>query len=300
MANTDLIKTKYYHSIKPKNLSKGLIELIENYLWYILDHNSSCSHQNVITNPHLLDSSWDFLYEWILKKLISVDHFKVNTSSNASCEADINAITNLNDSYCYFFHDSNRISLIAQFIKHVRNGFAHGAFNDENWTVLCDYNRNQFMGCFIKLNKTDDYDDKTRNFELLPVLNNIFIEIMSYKPLQLLERNIDSEINIIEDSNYILEYYKNNQKYKTIIISKHPLTTSKERSITNIKEFIGSTSKEYLTRFSKDTKFIFVLPFFLNATFSSLNEENSDYLILTKYLFHDLLDNNMNPDIFEK
>lgn len=300
MANTDIIKTKFYHSLKPKNLIKGLQKLIKNFLWYILDENSSCSHQDIVTNPYLLDSSWDFLYEWIIEKLIRVDHFKINNISNPRCQIDINTISNLNDSYCYFFHDAGKVSLIEHFIKHIRNGFAHGAFNDEDWGVLCDFNAKHYMGCFIKLNRTENTNTKINDSSFVRTLDNIFIEIINYKPIETLIKLVDIEIEVIENNRIILENHIGSQKYRTILIKDHPLTSSKERSIENIKEFVKSVDKEYLKSSSTDSKNVYVLPFNLNATFSNLNDAATDYIILTKHLFHEFLDNKMNPEIFNE
>lgn len=300
MANTDVIRNKYYHSIKPKHLTRGQQEVVENFLWYILDQNSSCSHQNIVTKPYLIDNTYDILYEWILKKIIKVDYFRINTTSNPSCESDINSISYLNASYCYFFHDSRRFSLMEHFIKHVRNGFAHGAFNDEDWAVLCDYNKNHYMGCFIKLNKTTDYDIENKDIGLVPTLNKLFVEITNNSPIQTVKKILDIDMEIIYDKNIVFEHYFYKKTIRATIILDHQLTSPKERSIKNIKNFINSFHEVHSKNYSTNLIYVYVLPFHLNATYSNLNDNKNDYIILTKYLFHEFLDNKMNPEMFYK
>ncbi len=292
--NRVIIKSKYNHKKPPKDLNPKLSSLIKQCLWYTLSENSK---QQIDCNLDLTEKSFNLMYEYLLSLILNVKNYKI-FSKVQDCELEVDSITNLNETFCYFFYDKDTFSLMEHFLRHVRNAFAHGAFNDEEWIVLCDYNLKGKLNFFLKYNNTKELIEKTDNSVKASNLYGDLLTIIQNPIIKLFKKKINKSIIILDETQNIFEYKIENESYFAQLLKINQIPKS-VTTVNATKEFIKNMYDKHKEKYTKYNKYIYIIPFgWGNVKFSNVNDAESDSLIIYSQIVHSFLQNRLNPKIF--
>ena len=204
------------------------IEIITNNLWYTFNEDSEQnSYLGCRTPSYLVNRSLDHVFENRVRLLlrIKLTNFIIESAAKRKTITDLDGLTdfNIDSTFVLYYQPSSgasQKSFIMNFLKGVRNSFAHGGFN--KLLINQKYNRvfladNDIYGTkgfqlslrIISDNNTDILQSAISNILLLnnPTINSLFNDNLLLEFNNLMNNSFRLEAASREENNGNMEKY---------------------------------------------------------------------------------------------